>query len=302
MKLRPPRDEDFDQIVELLNAATRAAYGEDQYSAEEVRRWLTSPNVEPERDIRLAEENGRLVGYVDVDPQGADPVRWWSDLRIRPDADADAVVGALVRWAEERAGEGILRVWTPSAVEAMGSVYERLGFQPVRHSYRMAIDLDTEPPEPSWPEGVSVRVLDSGEERSVYDAVREAWLDTWEPYEDPYEEWAHFTIAREDFDPSLWFLACEGAEIAGFSLCNPSETQPGTGWVSILGVRRPWRRRGLGEALLRHSFVELWKRGFHRVALGVDAASPTGATRLYERAGMTVVRRLDFYEKRLGGR
>jgi mycothiol synthase len=302
MKLRPPKDEDFDEIVEVLNASTRAAYGEDQYSAEEVRQWLTSPKIEPERDIRLAEENGRLIGYVDVDPQGADPVRWWSDVRVQPDVDVDAVVGALVRWAEERAGEGILRVWTPSAVEAMGAAYERLRFAPVRHSYRMAIDLGEEPRQPSWPEGVSVRVFQSGDERPVYDAVREAWLDTWEPFEDPYEEWAHFTTDRQDFDPSLWFLACEGAEIAGFSLCQPSETQPGAGWVGTLGVRRPWRRRGLGEALLRHSFAQFWKRGFRRIGLGVDAASPTGATRLYERAGMHVVRRLDFYEKELGGR
>jgi len=120
--------------------------------------------------------------------------------------------------------------------------------------------------------------------------------------EEPYEEWAHWTVERDGFDPTLWFLARDGDEIAGFSLCRPSETRPDTGFVNLLGVRRAWRRRGLGEALLRHSFVELYRRGFARVALGVDAGSPTGATRLYERVGMQVVRRLDFYEKELDGR
>jgi mycothiol synthase len=299
MKLRPPREGDFDEMLEVLNAAGRAAYGEEEQSADALRRWLTSPKVEPERDIRVVEENGRLIGYGDVDPLGEAPVRWWSNMRVHPDADLDAVLGELVGWAEDRAREGILRVWTPSAIEGVGSALERLGLRPIRHSFRMAIEFDGEPDPPAWPQGIAVRTFAASDEHAVYEAFRETWLDTWEPEEESYEEWAHWMTDREDFDPSLWFLACEGAEIAGFSLCRPSETRPDTGIVNILGVRRPWRRRGLGEGLLRHSFIEFQRRGFPRVVLGVDAESPTGAPRLYERAGMSVVRRVDFYEKKL---
>ena len=52
-------------------------------------------------------------------------------------------------------------------------------------------------------------------------------------------------------------------------------------------------------ALLRHSFREFDRRGTPCVGLSVDAASLTGATRLYERAGMRVVRKFDRYEKEL---
>jgi mycothiol synthase len=52
-------------------------------------------------------------------------------------------------------------------------------------------------------------------------------------------------------------------------------------------------------ALLQHSFRELYARGQKKVGLGVDAASLTGATRLYERAGMHVARQYDTYEKEL---
>ena len=61
------------------------------------------------------------------------------------------------------------------------------------------------------------------------------------------------------------------------------------GWVRSLWVRRPWRKRGLGNALLLNAFRQFHERGERRVGLGVDAESPTGATRLYERAGMRVV-------------
>jgi len=64
-------------------------------------------------------------------------------------------------------------------------------------------------------------------------------------------------------------------------------------------VRRPWRRKGLGLALLLHSFGEFYRRGRRRVGLGVDAQSLTGATRLYEKAGMRVARVYNTYEKEL---
>jgi mycothiol synthase len=302
MKLRPPRDEDFDAMLEVVNAAARAAYGEDEYGPAEFRTWLSSPKLDRARDIRVAELEGRIIGYVDVDAQGEDPVRWWSDVKVRPDVDVDAVIAELVDWVERRAEGGVLRAWNPSAIKGVGPAFERLGFRPVRHSYRMAIELEGEPEPPVWPDALSVRTFREDEGRAVYEAFKETWQDTLEPEEEPYEEWAHWTVESENFDPSLWFLACEGEEIAGFSLCRPSETRPGTGVVGLLGVRRAWRRRGLGEALLRHSFVEFGRRGFSRVALGVDADSPTGAPRLYERAGMHVVRRVDFYEKQLDGR
>ena len=54
---------------------------------------------------------------------------------------------------------------------------------------------------------------------------------------------------------------------------------------------------GVGEALLRRAFYDLHARGLRRVGLGVDAESPTGATRLYERAGMTVYRDTVFLDR-----
>jgi ribosomal protein S18 acetylase RimI-like enzyme len=71
------------------------------------------------------------------------------------------------------------------------------------------------------------------------------------------------------------------------------------GWIGAIGVREHWRRRGLGLALLRHGFAELYRRGEHVIGLGVDAENPTGATRLYERAGMRVAWSAALYEKRL---
>jgi mycothiol synthase len=296
VSLRPPRDDDFDAILALMNASQLAAFGEADITADELRTWLTTPRVVPERDIRLLEEDGRLIGYADVDFAEATG-RWWCDVKVDPDADADVVLPRLVEWLEQRADAGILRVWTaardPRTVDAFG----RLGFEERRHSYRMEMSLDDDRRESVWPEGIVVRGYRSQDERLVYDTVVEVWLDASDPIEDTYDEWRRWTTKRDNFDPALWFLAFDGEEIAGFSLCRRDDTDPSAGYVATLGVRRPWRRRGLGEALLLHSFAAFRARGYTRATLGVDASSPTGATRLYERAGMTVYRDTVFLER-----
>ena len=97
-------------------------------------------------------------------------------------------------------------------------------------------------------------------------------------------------------DSALWAIAWDGDQIAGFSL---NRFRMGIGWVGTLGVRRPWRKKGLGLALLQYSFGEFYKRGNPTVGLGVDASNPTGATRLYQRAGMHVASEFLMYEKEL---
>jgi mycothiol synthase len=137
-------------------------------------------------------------------------------------------------------------------------------------------------------------------------AVREAFKDHWgyldTPFEEERERWLHHMDTDAEFDPSLWFLAMDGEEIAGISLCKwKAFDDPDMGWVNILGVRRPWRRRGVALALLRHSFREFYARGRCKIGLGVDAQSLTGATRVYEKAGMRSDprRELLLYEKEL---
>ena len=100
------------------------------------------------------------------------------------------------------------------------------------------------------------------------------------------------------FDPALWCVVRAGDEIAAGTICT-ADTYGG-GFVLALFTRRPWRRQGVGAALLRDAFGRFWERGERSVGLGVDAANDTGAFRLYERAGMTPALGWVIYEKPLG--
>jgi ribosomal protein S18 acetylase RimI-like enzyme len=161
----------------------------------------------------------------------------------------------------------------------------------------MEITLDTAPLAPIWPDGIELRPFDvEAHTYLVYQADEEAFLDHWGHTPYSFETWKHRTIECDDFDPSQWYIAWEGDQIAGFAL---DRYRNGQGWVGSLGVRRPWRKRGLGLALLHHSFGEFYKRGKPVIGLGVDAANPTGATHLYQKAGMHVAAEYVSYEKEL---
>jgi GNAT superfamily N-acetyltransferase len=200
-----------------------------------------------------------------------------------------------------------MQSYVPGIDEATRRVFQECGFNVIRHSWTMVLELEGEPQAPAWPAGIRVKTMERNkDEENILRAVREAFKDHWgyidTPYEEEKERWLHHIETDAGFDPSLCFLAMDGEEIAGISMCRwKAYDDPDMGWVNILGVRRPWRRRGVALALLQHSFCEFYARGRRKVGLGVDAQSLTGATRLYEKAGMRSdpSRQLVLYEKEL---
>lgn len=303
VQLRAPRLDEAEALAELANLVSDELYGEAEETETTVRMWLTTPDLELDKDYRVAhDQEGRFTGYADL---GAHPdPKYWLDLRVPTSAD-DETRDALLRWGEERARErangregALIRAFAYQPDIPEKALLERHGYALIRHSYRMRIDFDSDLPQPVWPEGVTVRTATEADVETAYETQMETFEDSWEHSREPYEEWSHWMV-EDDLDLSLWFVAEENGEVAGIALTGPHEAQEGLGWVRVLGVRRPWRRRGLGRAILLHVFEEYRRRGFHGVGLGVDAESLTGANRLYENAGMRVYRRSDIYEKPL---
>jgi mycothiol synthase len=302
--LRPPRREEAPRLTRLVNELGQALHGEDLADAAEVEMWLSSPGIDLEQDLVVAElPGGELVGFGALLDLARDHAILWLRVTLHPahaSAElADLLLAPLERRASVRGVEGSLLHAGCSGEDAVAkALYQRHGYRFVRHFLRMLIDLDEEPAEPLWPDGLELRPLDPDRHLElVHQADEEAFQDHWGAVRTAFSEWRHFMTSAH-FDPSLWFVVWDGDEIAGFSLCYPREAGDAElGWVGVLGVRRPWRRRGLALALLLHSFGELRRRGLKRAGLGVDAESLTGALTLYEKAGMRIVRRFEVWEK-----
>ena len=314
--IRPVTMADLETAVSLFNLCAVDEIGVANIPLDAVRNEWTLPEFNLDLSTRAVfTPDGQIIGYVEVWDVSELPSRISIWGRVHPDYRNQGIGTYLLTWAENRARQAIARVPDDVRVSYESGCTSThmpshqllcdMGLSLVRHFWQMKIELTEPPVVGPIPDGIIIRsMIAQQEERAVIQAVRDSFKDHWgyveQPFEKEYEQWLHFMNNDPDYDPALWFVAMAGAEIAGISLCDfKSHEDPKMGWIGTLGVRRPWRRRGLGVALLQHSFRELYGRGQKKVGLGVDAASLTGATRLYERAGMHVARQYDTYEKEL---
>jgi mycothiol synthase len=294
LTVRRPRVDDLDAVVELGNAFELAFLGLASFTREELAdEWR---RLDLDQNVWLIVSEGRLAGYATLEERSEGS--YFSDGYVHPDLRGRGAGGMLVDLAEARACElgatSVQNTILPVDDAAVGLLGSR-GYRSVRHFYRMSIELGEEAPEPEWPDGVRVAPFTEADALAFYEAIEDAWQDHWDYSPRPFEQFRERLLEGFRYDPSLWTVVWAGDEIAGGTICEAGVFE--MGWVRSLSVRRPWRRQGLGMALLLNAFAQFHQRGERRVGLGVDAESPTGATRLYERAGMQVVEETAIYRK-----
>jgi mycothiol synthase len=310
---------DVEPALVLYNRWSHSVIGRDEITdAQAIRNEWVSPDFDPAEDIRLVfAPNGQMVGYIEVWTNSKPLVHPWMWGRVDPDYEDLGIGTWIMQWAEQRALRALLdqpaelrfapRVGTFQEASKPKKLFEDMGYQHIRSSYHMLINMDAPVPEPIWPEGIILRTYNAETDaEAIYRAEDDSFRDHFgyvaQPFEVGFQRFKHFVLDAADFDPTLLFLAVDDSsgEIAGINICRShSFDDPEMGWVGTLGVRRPWRKRGIGLALLRHSFNEFYRRGIRKVGLGVDAQNLTGALRLYEGAGMHVHQAFDQYEKEL---
>lgn len=315
-QIRPVTQEDAEATVETINAFSRSQIGVDQTTVEQIRADWRLPLLDPQKcTIAVFTPDQQVAGYMEFYDFGAPHVRLIGWGVVHPDHWGRGIGGVLTDWLIQRAQQNIplapddtrivLHNYVYSHNEQAAQLLTQSGFQDIRRSYIMKIDFTQPPAAPMPLDGIVIRSISGeAEKRAAMLASYEAFKDHWGHVDEDIENYIkRFNeFLRDDpfHDPSLWFIALDGNEIAGVSLCSSgTHEDPDMGWVGTLGVRRDWRKRGIGLALLQHSFYKLHELGRKSAGLSVDASSLTGATRLYERAGMHVLIQKTLFEMEL---
>lgn len=297
--LTPAVAADAAAVTETVIAVESSLYGDSTFSQADLEgEWL---ELDIERDARVVRDGDRVVGYCVVRERDGGEL-WRVEGYVHPDWLGRGIGKLIATGLEEDAArDGARRVQNGVLEADAGARYllESLGYRAVRVFREMRIELEAPPPAPRWPDGLRVVPFEMERDaREFYAAQDEAFADAWDYAPRDFESWSKVHFGSERFDPALWCVVRAGDEIAAGTICA-GDTYGG-GFVHVLFTRRPWRKRGVGAALLADSFRRLWERGERSVGLGVDAESETGAFRLYERAGMKPALGWVMYEKELG--
>ena len=294
--LEPAGVADAAAVTEVVVALESSLYGESAFSQADLEdEWS---DLEVEKDARVVRDGDRIVGYGAVRERGE---LWRAEGYVHPDAFARGVGTLIAVGLEDEAARGGARRIQNSVLEvdrAARLLLGSLGYRAVRVFREMRVELDAPPSTPEWPDGLRVVAFDGERDAlAFHSAHQEAFADHWEHRPCDFASWSQSNMASERFDPALWCVVRAGEEIAAGTICTGGTY--GGGWVHELFTRRPWRKQGVGATLLSDAFRRLWERGERSVGLAVDAASDTGAFRLYERAGMAPVLGWVMYEKQL---
>jgi mycothiol synthase len=305
-RLRAPGGADLEAAAAVLAADDLDDAGEVVLDLGFLQRQWGRPGFDLGSDAWLVEDPaGTVVAYGQVTLDDPDVAASWGV--VHPDCRGRGIGPVLLDRIEARAEVLLRAAQAPrfrhsvnAGDEAAAAMLLSRGLHPVRHWWHMRIDLPSGAATRTSPPGVTITGLRSPDDlRRVHAVAEEAFADHWGHEPEAFEPWAAYFAQGPGYDPTLWRLAWRDGRLAGALVATIAE---GRGWVNLLGVRRAERGRGIGQALLRHAFAGLSKRSVERAYLAVDAQNPTGATRLYERAGMRVVKRWDMWERSPEGR
>jgi ribosomal protein S18 acetylase RimI-like enzyme len=138
-------------------------------------------------------------------------------------------------------------------------------------------------PEPDWPGGVRIKVLEKKEAKDAHAVLAAGY---WEGGggAPKFDNW--WTGLRKDreYDPALVFIALDHEGCVGIAQSWTSN------FIKDLAVHPRARRRGIGTALMLTTFEVFRARGAPHVDLKVREEN-TVAQELYTKLGMKVIGR-----------
>jgi GNAT superfamily N-acetyltransferase len=296
---------DFPDFARIITASAKGE-GDDRVETAEgiAARYEHVERYDPDRDLLVAEVDGRPIGYGCVwwDQEVDGPRVYKQICFLDPALGGRGIGSALFAWNEERLREiaaehdvpdRMLEVWVNDRNTAATALFRGAGFEPITYAAEMVRPSVDDLPDHPLPDGVEIRPVSEDQLRAIWEADADAFRDHWGYVEPTEASYARF-LASPRNDTTLWKVAWDDEGVAGQvrSFINPAQNAEHglrRGWTENISTSRRWRRRGLAKALIVESIRELAGRGMTDVALGVHTENPNGAFDLYSGLGYEVV-------------
>ncbi|WP_165775508.1 GNAT family N-acetyltransferase [Chryseomicrobium excrementi] len=294
-----PSTEEAQDVMDLVALCDIEAIGEPDISLSDVLDLWQAVDIETDVFVARSDDT-KLVGYAFVEQTGAN--RLDSCVFVHPEFKGLGIGSSLLAQVEQRAlqitkdlpGPQRLMNQLPFTNLAARELVESAGYTFSRLYERMKIELDALPELFELPSRFTIQPFRPGmDAHTLFETYNETFKDSWGYAEKEEATWLAQKTG-EGFDPSLWFLVWDGTTAAGFLMGRLEEDGL---FIDLLGVKREYRKHGIGKALLLRAFHEAYQRNERTVILYVDSDSLTNANRLYRSVGMTPHSQTAVYEK-----
>lgn len=186
------------------------------------------------------------------------------------------------------------RLSVPASRIGTAALASQFGYESWRYFFTLERDLQQPIEQSGEVDGLLIRPYTADDAEPARLARNAAFADHWGSLQTSPERWQANLIGSSAFRPEHSFVAeCAGEPergLAGFVFAEEFEADRQArgyrvGYIALVGTVREARGRGLASALLSHQLRSLADGGFRMAELNVDADSPTGAGRIYARAG-----------------
>ncbi|MBN1453933.1 MAG: GNAT family N-acetyltransferase [Anaerolineales bacterium] len=297
--IRPATFADIENVFALIAEQNKLDYGSAMMTVEDLhKRWQ---NIKIQANTSVAIAGDKLAGYAEL--QDGDFLSIYLAERDNVNLGSK-LLNILEEKAKQQNSQGVeLGTRISEKNQAFLQIFLASGYKSDLSFLIMELNLDTPPATPIWPEGIQVRTFVIGQdEQATYQADEEVSQDKGYYHPLDFDGWSkRMGLNHERFDPDLWFLAHYKNDIVGVAL-NVYDKGSNTAWVDHLGVKRVWRNKGIGKALLLHTFGEFYRHDITHIMLSVDSKSLTNAPRLYESVGMKTIHKYHIYKKTIASK
>jgi len=280
-------------------------------SVEEMQKLEKSPTFDSS-GMFIAELDGKPAGIVNayVDKFRKEKKGFISWLGVLPEYRRRGVGKALAQKAIEslkERGMEIAETALDSTREVCIRLFEDLGFRLIRSSSFMKMSLDKIPFNIGENREVDMRKLDVTSEEDIIllnNLENECFKEHFNYRPSQIEETRHWLLENPWLQWQAYFFAeLEGKSVGYISIGIDEkynrEKETLSGWINDIGVLKPFRRRGIGTALMLKGLNELKNEGLENALLYVDDENPTKAIKLYEKIGFKIVKKTQIYQKKL---
>ncbi|WP_250445448.1 GNAT family N-acetyltransferase [Actinotalea sp. C106] len=304
LRWRPLTPADASALFTLVRAVETVEAAPRRHSEAEVSDLLVGEWKDLERDsLGGFDDSGTLRAYalVEVRPGDLRTVRAFLRGGVDPVWRGRGIGRAVLAWMEGRGRQKLaesgkdlparLAVYVDEGARDQRRLYAAAGFSPVRWYTAMRRDLRAPLPAVDLPAELQIVGWTTDLDDGVREAHNDAFIDHWGSEPHTPETWHR---PEPHAAPAWSFVALDhsggGPQVAGYLISGRYEHDwPLLGYsygeTELLGVRAPWRGRGLAPALLARAMLAYREDGIQYACLTVDTDNPSGAHELYRRLG-----------------